>query len=318
MPALVERRGENDQAEHHHQQRGAVEDLAQRLCDAVVGEEPDVERAEASEHGDHDRREEQGLEDLRDRVDDPLGDERGAQPQRQQRIGLLKLRLGAVRRRDHAQRLESLLDELAVIVRAHAALDRLADRGGDLLVRPLSVGELGDQVEERRKLDHLAVGAAHDVGRLLEPRPLVLADEVDTAREARLLRRRRLRERCLVSDRQNLGVGLFGSGRGGGVVVHRPVRRHVRGGGSPPLTSTRSSPAQLVCVMSTFCCAFAYAIELSLATLSAAARLTGAATFALISDMAARSGSSSPAMALSSSRVSALYSCDLPMVSCSE
>src|SRR5215212_3136761 len=60
--------------------------------------------------------------------------------------------------------------------------------------------------------------------------------------------------------------------------------------------------------MSTFCSAFAYAIELSLATFSAAARLTGAATFALISDIAARSGSSSPASAFSSSRVSERYS----------
>src|SRR6266550_3046623 len=60
--------------------------------------------------------------------------------------------------------------------------------------------------------------------------------------------------------------------------------------------------------MSTFCSAFAYAMELSLATLSAAARFTGAATFALISDIAARSGSSSPASVLSSSRVSARYS----------
>src|SRR5919199_231169 len=60
--------------------------------------------------------------------------------------------------------------------------------------------------------------------------------------------------------------------------------------------------------MVTFCSAFAYAIELSLATLSAAARLIGAATFALIRDIAARSGSSSPASAFSSSRVSFRYS----------
>src|ERR687885_928003 len=60
--------------------------------------------------------------------------------------------------------------------------------------------------------------------------------------------------------------------------------------------------------MSPVCCAFAYAIELSLATFSAAARLTGAATFALINDIAARSGSSSPASLFSSSRVSCLYS----------
>src|SRR5436190_21448943 len=60
--------------------------------------------------------------------------------------------------------------------------------------------------------------------------------------------------------------------------------------------------------MSPVCCAFAYATELSLSTFSATAALIGAATFALISDLAARSGSSSPAIALSSSWVSCLYS----------
>jgi hypothetical protein len=61
--------------------------------------------------------------------------------------------------------------------------------------------------------------------------------------------------------------------------------------------------------MSTSWTAFAYATELSLATLSAIAALIGAATFALISDIAARSGSSSPAIFSSSSRVSLRYSC---------
>src|ERR671935_112261 len=62
--------------------------------------------------------------------------------------------------------------------------------------------------------------------------------------------------------------------------------------------------------------AFAYATELSERTFAAIAALIGAATFALISDIAARSGSSSPAIALSSSRVSCLYSsCFLPMLS---
>src|SRR3954469_13189862 len=57
------------------------------------------------------------------------------------------------------------------------------------------------------------------------------------------------------------------------------------------------------------CSAFAYATELSLATFSAAARLIGATTFAFTSDIAARSGSSSPASSFSSSRVSWRYSC---------
>src|SRR5438105_704421 len=49
-------------------------------------------------------------------------------------------------------------------------------------------------------------------------------------------------------------------------------------------------------------------MELSLRTFRAAAMFTGAATFALISDIAARSGSGSPAIASSSSRVRRRYS----------
>src|SRR5688500_18965584 len=60
--------------------------------------------------------------------------------------------------------------------------------------------------------------------------------------------------------------------------------------------------------MSTVCSAFAYAIELSERTFAATAAFTGAARFALISDIAARSGSSSPASSSSSSRVSVRYS----------
>src|SRR5436190_4587811 len=59
------------------------------------------------------------------------------------------------------------------------------------------------------------------------------------------------------------------------------------------------------------CWASAYATESSERTFSAAAMFTGAATFALISDIAARSGSSSPAIASSSSFVSVRYSSGL-------
>src|SRR5205814_6697197 len=65
---------------------------------------------------------------------------------------------------------------------------------------------------------------------------------------------------------------------------------------------------QVDCVIGAVCSAFAIATELSDNTFSAAARFTGAATFALISDMAARSGRGSPARASSSSRVSFLNS----------
>src|SRR3954453_9479479 len=56
-----------------------------------------------------------------------------------------------------------------------------------------------------------------------------------------------------------------------------------------------------------FCSAFAYATEPSERTFAATAAFTGAAMFALISDIAARSGSSSPARSRSSSLVSLRY-----------
>jgi hypothetical protein len=90
-----------------------------------------------------------------------------------------------------------------------------------------------------------------DVGRLLEPGALVLADQLDALGPLRLLGRRALGRRCVLVDGE---------------------------------LSTFSATAALIC----------------------------AAMFALISDMAARSGSSSPAIAFSSSRVSCLYSCCSP------
>src|SRR5437588_561520 len=66
--------------------------------------------------------------------------------------------------------------------------------------------------------------------------------------------------------------------------------------------------------MLTFCSASAYATELSDRTLAAIAAFTGAARFALMSDIAARSGSGSPARASSSSRVRRLYSTSLRTV----
>src|SRR5438552_3344419 len=71
------------------------------------------------------------------------------------------------------------------------------------------------------------------------------------------------------------------------------------------------------CVIGAYCSASAYAIELSDATFSASAALIGAAMFALTRDIAARSGSSSPARAVSSSRVSFLnFCCSLIDTSC--
>src|SRR5919106_1292007 len=59
----------------------------------------------------------------------------------------------------------------------------------------------------------------------------------------------------------------------------------------------------MVCVIGAYCCAFANATELSLATFNATARLIGAAILPLTSDMAARSGNGSACWASSSSIV---------------
>src|ERR671936_227395 len=59
------------------------------------------------------------------------------------------------------------------------------------------------------------------------------------------------------------------------------------------------------------CVASAYAIDPSERTFAAIAALIGIARFAFTSDIAARSGSSSPAISLSSSGVSFRYSSDM-------
>src|SRR2546421_11116476 len=64
--------------------------------------------------------------------------------------------------------------------------------------------------------------------------------------------------------------------------------------------------------MGVVCAAFAYAVALSERTFAATAAFTGMAMFALISDIAARSGSSSPASSLSSSGVTFRYSSAMP------
>src|SRR5436305_2021586 len=65
------------------------------------------------------------------------------------------------------------------------------------------------------------------------------------------------------------------------------------------------------------CVAFAYAVEPSLSAFSATAALIGAATFAFTSDIAARSGSSSPASSFSSSRLNLRYSSAMRLLLCS-
>jgi hypothetical protein len=100
------------------------------------------------------------------------------------------------------------------VVRAHPALDRLADSSGNLLIRALAVGELRDGVEQRRKLYDLAVRAARNVRGLLEARPLVLTDQLDAVGKLRLLGRRAVGRRSLIGYGKDFGL-LFFRGRDG-------------------------------------------------------------------------------------------------------
>ena len=114
------------------------------------------------------------------------------------------------------------IDELADVVGAHSALDRLAHSGGNLLIRAVAVRELSDEIQQRRELHDLAVGAPSEVRGFLEARVLVLADQVDAVGATGLFRRLALRRLRMVVDRQNLRLLLlFGSG----YVVSRRCRR---------------------------------------------------------------------------------------------
>src|SRR5207249_1080605 len=87
--------------------------------------------------------------------------------------------------RDDPDRAQLLLHEELRPLRVEAATDTWRDVLADCLVAPLAVDGLGDRVEQSWHLDHLAVTAAHDVRRLLEPRVGVLPDQLDAVCEPR-------------------------------------------------------------------------------------------------------------------------------------
>jgi len=95
------------------------------------------------------------------------------------------LRLLALGSGDDAERTELLLDEHLRVVRRELFSELLGNALRDLVVAPLPVDLLGDEVQEVRHLDHLAVRAARDVRRILVTGVLVAADQFDAVRELR-------------------------------------------------------------------------------------------------------------------------------------
>ena len=126
-----------------------------------------------------------GVEDRGDRLRRSLRDQGGAELERQHRVGLLELGARPVGLGDDAERPELLLDQDLNVVRTDRAAELLGHALGDRRVVATAVDLLGDEVEETRHLNGLAVGAAGDVGRLLEAGLLVLADQLDSRGEAR-------------------------------------------------------------------------------------------------------------------------------------
>ncbi len=151
----------------------------------MLEQQPDVERAERAEHEEEDDRREQPREDPCEPLHRRRRHDRGAVLQRQERIGLAQARARAVGGGEHAERPQLLLDEEADVVGADAAPEALGHDVGDLRLVALAVGGLGDEVQQLGELDDLPVRAAGEVRRVLEPRVLELAEQLDALGEAR-------------------------------------------------------------------------------------------------------------------------------------
>ena len=155
-----------------------------------------------------------GCEQRRERGRDPSGHRRvgddPSQAQRQQRVGLPELGLGAVGCAEQAERAQLGLGEEADVVLRHLTAVGRADHRGDLGEAALAVDGLEDQVEQRGQLDRLPVRAS-DQGRrraVAGPRPAHRAGRVRWRAQADS---GSLRGR---SRRQDAGAGASASGPG--------------------------------------------------------------------------------------------------------
>ena len=179
MADLVERGRCRDGAEKDEEQERAVDDGPEALGHPVRTEEPHVEHDQPRDRRHHHERDEQRQEGSRDPVDHASRDHGRAELQREQRIRRRDLGRGPVVLGQDSQGLQLLLDQVLHAV----GIDPPAEHGGhlvrDLVQVAIAVQALRHEVQERRELDHLPVGAPHEVRGLLEPRSLVLAEQLD-------------------------------------------------------------------------------------------------------------------------------------------
>ena len=100
-------------------------------------------------------------------------------------------RLRAVGLAEQAERAELLLDEVPHVVRGDEAVDPRPEGVGERRVVALAVGRGEQVVQDRRELDRLPVGAAHERRRAPVPGTGDRADELDALGARRRDRGRR-------------------------------------------------------------------------------------------------------------------------------
>ena len=118
-------------------------------------------------------------------VDEPTRHHRRLEVQGKQWIWPLQLETGSISSGKHTERPQFAVCQDPDVVFTDTPTELLGHRLGDLLVTATAVGVLGDEVEQPRKLKHLAVGAAGEVGSFFESRIPVLAEQLDPLGEPR-------------------------------------------------------------------------------------------------------------------------------------
>jgi hypothetical protein len=137
---LVERGRHDDRDEDREQPRRLIEDRPQAAGDAVDAQQPGVEGQDRGEQHPLERADVQPLEGDGEDVDRARAQERPAVAQREQAHPLRELRSRAVGVREHAERAQLLLGELAHVRDADTAPEVLGDDRGDLLGVTAAVG----------------------------------------------------------------------------------------------------------------------------------------------------------------------------------
>src|SRR5205823_11060390 len=146
-----------------------------------------------SEDGDHSERCEERCRDGGRRVDQRGRDDAGLQLEAERLGGAGGEEHDPVGAHGDPRGPELAGDQKVHVGRGHRTLELAPQVGRDVLDIALPVDEVSDGVQELGKLDHPPVRAPGEISRLLEPTPLVAADELEAWGETGDGRRRERR-----------------------------------------------------------------------------------------------------------------------------